>query len=189
MNVFKKFLLPVVWSLAAFTLLGWATAFIVAPAFSQTSSYLPAPSGIFSAKGAIVTTQDANNLTAVAAVASGQVLTSAGTSTQPAWSASPSLTSVTLGASGTAVTQIKVYSQTVTPASVAANLCAEQTFTVTGLTTADKIFINPVATGNATSAGQVRVSATNTLAVTYCNPTAGALTPAAGAANIVAIRS
>ena len=98
-------------------------------------------------------------------------------------------TSVEVGASGTAVTQMRVYSETITPAYVAANVCAEQTFTVTGLTTADKVFINPVATGNATSAGQVRVSAANTLAVTYCNPTAGALTPAVGTMNIVAIRS
>ena len=55
-----------------------------------------------------------------------------------------------------------------------------ETFTVTGLATTDKVVFNPVAPGNASSATQVRVSATNTLAVTYCNPTSGALTPAAG---------
>lgn len=86
-------------------------------------------------------------------------------------------------------TQIKTYSQNITPSSVAANLCAEQTFTVNGLITSDKVFFNPVAAGNATSAGQVRVSAADTLAVTYCNPTSGALTPGAGTAEIVAIRS
>jgi len=87
------------------------------------------------------------------------------------------------------ITKVVIYSQTLIPASVAAAVCAEQTFTVTGLATTDKVFFNPVATGNATAAGQVRVSAADTLAVTYCNPTAGALTPAAGSANIVALRS
>lgn len=97
--------------------------------------------------------------------------------------------SAKFGSSGTSITQIRVYSPSLTPASVAAATCAEQTFTVTGLTTADKVFINPPATGNATSAAQVRVSAVDTFAVTYCNPTAGALTPAAGTVAIVAIRS
>lgn len=175
--------------LAVLTILAVVGISIAQPAKSQTGVYLPVPSGIFSSAGAVVTAQDANNITAVAAVASGQVLTSAGVGAQPVWSASPTLTSLTLGSSGTAVTQIRVYSPTITPASVAAVLCAEQTFTVTGLTTADKVFYNPVATGNAASAGQVRVSAADTLAVTYCNPTAGALTPAAGVAGVVAVRS
>ena len=83
---------------------------------------------------------------------------------------------------------IRLYSQTITPASVAANDCAEETFTVTGLATTDTVAINPVATGNATSAGQVRVSAADTLAVTYCNPTAGALVPGAGTMTIFAVR-
>lgn len=97
---------------------------------------------------------------------------------------------IVLGATGsTPVTQLVVYSQTITPASVAGATCAEQTFTVTGVTTADKIFFNPVATGNATSAGQIRVSAANTVAITYCNPTVGALTPGAGTANFLAVRS
>jgi hypothetical protein len=90
---------------------------------------------------------------------------------------------------GTPVTKIVVYSQSITPASVPADKCAEQTFTVTGLATSDKVVVNPPASGNATSAAQSRVSAANTLAQTYCNPTSGALTPASGTYNIVAIRS
>lgn len=84
------------------------------------------------------------------------------------------------------VSKVAYYTATVTPASVAANVCAEQTFTVTGLTTSDVVFINPVATGNATSAGQARVSAANTIAITYCNPTAGGLTPGAGTLKVIA---
>lgn len=97
--------------------------------------------------------------------------------------------SVKIGSSGTALTQAVVYSQTITPASVAAATVAEQTFTVTGLTTADKVFVNHAATGNATGIAGVRVSAANTLAVSFVNPTAGALVPGAGTWSIVAIRS
>lgn len=97
---------------------------------------------------------------------------------------------ITLGASGTKITQIKAYSQTITPASVAANTTAEQTFTVTGLTTADKVTLNP---GAAPTAGTgivgVRVSAADTLAVTYSNNTAGALTPVSSTCLILATRS
>lgn len=99
-------------------------------------------------------------------------------------------TSLTVGAAGTAVTQMRVYSQALTPVSVAANITAEQTFTVTGLATTDKVFVNWAA---ATPAGVgivgARVSATNTLALTYVNATAGALVPSAGTYTIVAIRS
>jgi hypothetical protein len=109
------------------------------------------------------------------------------------WTAGQIATAVAEGdelgvAPATFARQIKQYTQTITPASVAAATCAEQSFTVTGLTTADTVFYNPPATGNATSAAQVRVSAANTLAVMYCNPTAGALTPGAGSAKIAAVQ-
>ena len=84
---------------------------------------------------------------------------------------------------------VRLFSQTITPAAVTANETGEQTFTVSGLSTADVVFVSPVATGNATMAGQARVSAADTLAVTYTNPTAGNLTPAAGVMNILAVRS
>lgn len=98
-------------------------------------------------------------------------------------------TSAAVGAAGTAITQIRVYSQTVTPAAVAAATVAEQTFTVTGLTTADKVFVNNADLTTATGIAGVRVSAVDTLAVRFVNPTAGALTPAAGTWTIIAVRS
>ena len=98
-------------------------------------------------------------------------------------------TSVAIGVGGTVITGTVVYSQTLTPASVAAATSAEQTFTVTGLATNDKVFINqPVQANSAVPVG-VRVSAANTLAITFCNPTAGALVPSSGAFVITAIRS
>lgn len=90
---------------------------------------------------------------------------------------------------GTPITGTVVYSQTITPASVAAATAVEQTFTVTGLTTADKVIVNPAPTGNSTMVGAARVSAANTIAIQFSNPTAGALTPGAGTYSIIAIRS
>jgi hypothetical protein len=96
---------------------------------------------------------------------------------------------LTVGAAGTPITQMRIYSQTITAASVGAATVAEQTFTVTGLTTADKVIVNPPVNATATGIAGARVSAADTLAIRYVNPTAGALTPAAGTHTIIAIRS
>jgi hypothetical protein len=90
---------------------------------------------------------------------------------------------------GTPITGVVVYSPSITPASVAAATVAEQTFTVTGLTTADKIIVNPPAIANATGIAGARVSAANTLAIRFANPTAGALTPTSGTYTVLALRS
>ena len=83
---------------------------------------------------------------------------------------------------------VRVYEQTITPAEVAAATVAEQTFTVTGLTTKDFVMINQAAIANATGIAGVRISAANTLAVRFINPTAGALTPTAGTWLITAFK-
>lgn len=90
---------------------------------------------------------------------------------------------------GTAITKIAVYAPSLTPASVGAATTAEQTFTVTGLTTADKVIVNGPAPTVGTGIVNARVSAADTLAITFANVTAGALTPAAGTYAIVAFRS
>lgn len=97
-------------------------------------------------------------------------------------------TSLTLGA-GTAITKIVVYTPTLTPASVNAATVAEQTFTVTGLTTADKVIVNPPSIANSTGVAGVRVSAADTLAIRFVNPTVGALTPTSGTYTVIAVRS
>lgn len=96
---------------------------------------------------------------------------------------------LTVGASGTPITQMRVYTPSLTPASVATIVVAEQTFTVTGLTTADKVVVNPPAISNATGIAGARVSAADTLAIRFVNPTAGSLTPTAGTYTVVAFRS
>ena len=83
-----------------------------------------------------------------------------------------------------------VLSIAVTPASVGAATSAEQTFTVSGLAVGDFVSISSTAsTGNATAIAGARVSAADTLAVRYINPTAGALTPAADTYLVFVARS
>jgi hypothetical protein len=99
-----------------------------------------------------------------------------------------SATSLALGG-GTALTKAVVYTPTLTPASVATITCAEQDFTVSGLTTADKVIVNGPAPTAGTGIVNARVKSANTLSLTFVNPTAGSLTPASGIYSIIAIRS
>lgn len=98
-------------------------------------------------------------------------------------------TSIAIGG-GTALTKVVVYTPSLTPAATAANTTAEQTFAVTGLTTADTVHINPPASmPDGLGIVGVRVSAADTLAIRFSNNTAGNLTPIAGAYRVVAVRS
>lgn len=92
---------------------------------------------------------------------------------------------------GTTITKVVVYTPTLSPVAVAADTTAEQTFTVTGLTTSDTIcsFNKPTAQAGLGVVG-MRVSAADTLAITYSNNTAGSITPTASEVyRIVALRS
>lgn len=75
---------------------------------------------------------------------------------------------------------ITKYTPTLSPAAVAANTTAEQTFTVTGLAVGD-IAIRPNKPTAQAGLGivGVRVSAANTLAITFSNNTASPITPTA----------
>lgn len=79
---------------------------------------------------------------------------------------------------------------TLTPVAVATITTAEQTFTVPGLAVGDVVVC--VQRPNNTPAGvgitNTRVSAANTLALTFVNPTAGSVTPGAGVYSIVVAR-
>ena len=100
------------------------------------------------------------------------------------------LTSLTVGAAGTAVTQIRNYAPTLTPVATAAVIgTAEQTFTVTGLATTDKVIVNGPMPTSLCPAVTFRVSAGDTLAIGFTTLTAVECTPAAGVYNIVAIRN
>ncbi len=68
---------------------------------------------------------------------------------------------------------------TLSPASVANATAAEQTFTVTGLKLHDYVAVNkPTAQAGLGIVGS-RVSAANTLAITFMNTTAATITPTA----------
>lgn len=86
---------------------------------------------------------------------------------------------VTIGTAGTQLKQLRLYSQSLSPVSVAANTTAEQTFTVTGLTTTDVVQVNkPTAQAGLGIVG-MRVSAANTLAITFSNNTGTPIVPTA----------
>lgn len=78
-----------------------------------------------------------------------------------------------------------VVQATLTPAQVAINTTAEQTFTVPGLKVGDVVVVNkPTAQAGLGIAG-ARVSAADTLAINFANVTGGAITPTAGEVYLV----
>lgn len=83
---------------------------------------------------------------------------------------------------------IYLISASLTPAAIATITTAEQTFTVTGLKVGDHVVVNPPSITAGTGIAAARVSAANTLAITFVNPTVGSLTPAAGTYTIVVTR-
>jgi len=83
---------------------------------------------------------------------------------------------------------VRVFEETLTPAEVATIVVAEQTFTVAGLNVNDFVMVNGPVDTKAVGIAGVRVSAANTLAIRYVNPTAGALTPDAGVYVITAFK-
>lgn len=67
-----------------------------------------------------------------------------------------------------------------TPAAIAAATAAEQTLTVPGVQVGDVVICVTAPITNSTSLTGTRVTAANTVAVQFLNPTAGSLTPTAG---------
>lgn len=81
-----------------------------------------------------------------------------------------------IGAGGSYMGRVTKYAPTINPASVAASVTVEQTFPVPGLKAGDVVLaINkPSATAGLGIVG-ARVSADDTLAITFTNPSAGAV--------------
>lgn len=73
-----------------------------------------------------------------------------------------------------------VISVTLSPAAVAQQTTAEQTFTVNGLQVGDQVQVNKPTAQAGLAIGGARVSAANTLAITFINvPAGGNITPTA----------
>ena len=73
-----------------------------------------------------------------------------------------------------------IYTPTLTPAAVAANTTAEQTFTVTGVVSGSAVLVNKPSTQAGLGIMGVRVSSANTIAINFVNATANTITPTAG---------
>jgi hypothetical protein len=76
-------------------------------------------------------------------------------------------------------------SVTLSPAAVAADTSAEQTFSVPGVAVGDVVFVNkPTAQAGLGIVG-ARVSAANQIAVTFVNATAASITPTASQSYLI----
>lgn len=75
---------------------------------------------------------------------------------------------------------ILTYFSVQTPAAVNANTCVEQALTVTGVLAGSVVFVSKPTTQVGLAVLTARVSAANTIQLTYANPTAGNITPTAG---------
>lgn len=72
-----------------------------------------------------------------------------------------------------------LYNAALTPVSVAANVMAEQTFTVTGLVAGSPVWVNKPSAQTGLGIAGVRVSSANTLAINYVNTSSAAIVPTA----------
>lgn len=73
--------------------------------------------------------------------------------------------------------EVSTVQVTINPAAVSANTTEEQTFTVLGLDISDRCFVSKPSHTAGVGIVNVRVSAADTLAITFMNPTAVAVNP------------
>lgn len=86
---------------------------------------------------------------------------------------------MSVGIIGGNVAAIGVVAVTLSPALVGANTTAEQTFTVPGVAVGDYVYVNkPTAQAGLGIVG-ARVTAANTVGITFSNNTGGGITPTA----------
>jgi len=83
---------------------------------------------------------------------------------------------------------ISIIAQSLTPTSVNTITTSEQTFTVPGLKLGDAVNVNPPGVTTGVVLTGARVSAANTLALQFVNPTVGSVTPLAGVHTITVFR-
>lgn len=90
--------------------------------------------------------------------------------------------------SSTPITQFVVYSVSLVPTEISISTISEVTFAVTGLTTADAVFVNPPAVSNNVAAGSWRVSSSGILSGAFvCRGASNAAS--SGTHKIVAVRT
>ena len=119
----------------------------------------------------------------------GQLATGINASGTLTCTGAPTPTSIAVG-SGTVLTKMVVYAPSLTPAASAAAIGSyEEEFTVSGIATTDKLFVNgPVPTALCPLVA-IRPTDTDKVKMTFATLSALACTPAAGTYTILAIRS
>lgn len=75
---------------------------------------------------------------------------------------------------------VYVLKANITPSSVATITTAEQTFALPGVRAGDSVTVTPPGHQAGVAAAAARVTAKNTVGITFVNPTAGNVTPSAG---------
>lgn len=84
--------------------------------------------------------------------------------------------------------KVQTQDVTINPTSVGANTTGEQTFTVQGLEVQDRVIVNKPTHTTGLVIGNVRVSASNTLAITFGNLTASPIDPPSESYRVSSIR-
>ena len=84
--------------------------------------------------------------------------------------------------------KVQTFNVTINPTAVSANTTSEQTFTVTGLTTNDRVVVNKPTHTAGLVIGNVRCSAVDTIAVTFGNLTAISIDPPSEIYRVTSIR-
>lgn len=110
---------------------------------------------------------------------SGEVFSSLATTPIGFFGTTPIVQPASQGANTGIPGTVTEYSVTVTATSVAPNTTAEQTFTVTGVATGQVVTVTKPTVDAGIGIVGARVSATNSVAITYANDTAATITPTA----------
>lgn len=94
-----------------------------------------------------------------------------------------------LGPSGDNITELRVLTPDLDPASVSADSVSTQTFTVSGLTTDDVVIVNAPDLTDGLVVSNARVSSADTLELTFYNHTSSAIDESSATWDVIALRT
>lgn len=157
------------------------------PTITQAQERVMAADGTVAAPGLTFNNQTASGLYHVQGGVVG--LSNAGTAgiTVSTAGATAAPVSLTVGPTGVALVKLAKYSATLSPASVAANTCAEEAFTVTGVEAGDIVYVNKPTSQAGLGVAGVRASGASAVAINFCNATASPIVPTASQAYLFGV--
>lgn len=156
----------------------------VAVVYDGTNMQMLSASGLADAGGSVTSVSGTVNQIDVATGTTTPVISLSATAVAPG--TLEVTTSLKVG-SGTVLTRLAYYTATLSPVEVAANTCAEQTFTVTGVTAGDVVFVNKPTAQAGLGLGGVRASGANEVGINFCNNTLAGITPTASEAYVFGV--